>query len=70
MNDRLSSLPIEAREQHPYRSLYAALLLQNVRDAISDTLPDDDSHDSGDGGAPSRPSPGPSSTSLSSVARA
>ncbi len=52
MNDRLPSLPIEAREQHPYRSLYAALLLQNVQDAISDALPDDDSHDSGDGGAP------------------
>ncbi|WP_263818181.1 hypothetical protein [Salinibacter sp.] len=70
MNDRLPSLPIEAREQHPYRSLYAALLLQNVQDAISDALADDDSHDSGDGGASPRPTSRPASTSFSSVTRA
>ncbi len=70
MNDRLPSLPIEAREQHPYRSLYAALLLQNVQDAISDALPNDDSHDSGGGGASPHPHPRPASTSFSSVTQA
>ena len=41
MNDRLPSLPIEARERHPYRSLYAALLFQGFQDALADAMPDD-----------------------------
>ena len=41
MNDRLPSLPIETRERHPYRSLYAALLFQGFQDALADAMPDD-----------------------------
>jgi hypothetical protein len=41
MNDRLPSLSIEARERHPYRSLYAALLFQGFQDALADAMPDD-----------------------------
>ncbi|MEF8815676.1 MAG: hypothetical protein V5A20_01975 [Salinibacter sp.] len=43
MNDRLPSLSVEARERHPYRSLYAALLLQSFQDAVSDALTEDSS---------------------------
>ncbi|WP_263786111.1 hypothetical protein [Salinibacter grassmerensis] len=70
MNDRLPSLPIEARERNPYRSLYAALLLQNVQDAINDALSDGDSQDPGDGGVPPRPHLRPSGTSFTAVTQA
>lgn len=38
MNDRLPSLSIEARRHHPYRSLYAALLLQSFQDALDEAM--------------------------------
>ncbi|WP_103020609.1 hypothetical protein [Salinibacter altiplanensis] len=69
MNDRLPSLPIEAREHAPYRSLYAAVLLQNVEDALREALPDDDSHSSRGGEGVPRPQHRPSSAPTTPAAR-
>ena len=68
MNDRMLSLPKEARERHPYRSLYAALLLQSFKDALAEATTSDDASDNDDGTAAlSRMSP--STDSLASVSR-
>ena len=41
MSDRLPSLPLKARQHHPYRSLYAALLLQSFEDALAEAVSED-----------------------------
>jgi len=50
MTDTTLSPSKEARERRPYRSLYAALLLQSFQDALSDAMPDDSSNDRNEAG--------------------
>lgn len=64
MNDRLPSLPLEARQRHPYRSLYAALLLQSFEDALAEAVSEDATD--GDGGSAALPRMAPVADSVTS----
>ena len=41
MNDLTLSISKEARQRHPYRSLYAAMLFQSFEDALAEALSTD-----------------------------
>jgi hypothetical protein len=68
MNDRMLSLSKEARDRHPYRSLYAALLLQSFQDALAEATMSNDPSGNDDGTA-ALPELSTSTDSLSSMSR-
>ena len=39
MNDLTLFISKEDRQRHPYRSLYAAMLFQSFRDALTEAMP-------------------------------
>jgi hypothetical protein len=45
MNDLTLFISKEDRQHHPYRSLYAALLFQSFRDALTEAMPTEDPTD-------------------------
>lgn len=55
MNDMTFSLSKETRERHPYRSLYAALLFQSFRDALTEAMTSEEPTDRNEAAPKKRP---------------